>query len=61
METTIVHWGYIGIVEKEMETPIYIGVYRGIYWDDGKDNGNCYSIFGIYWNSGKGNGNYYSI
>ena len=24
METTIVYWGYIGIMEKEMEAPIYV-------------------------------------
>ena len=27
METTIVYWGYIGIVEKKMETSI-----MGLYW-----------------------------
>ena len=26
METTIVYWGYIGIMEKKMETTIYNGV-----------------------------------
>ena len=31
----------------------------GIYWDNGKENGNYYSILGIYWDNGKGNGNYY--
>ena len=25
METTIVYWGYIGVMEKKMETPI-------VYW-----------------------------
>ena len=43
METTIVYWGYIGIMEKEMETTI---VYWGLYWDNGKQNGNYYSILG---------------
>ena len=29
METTIVYWGYIGIMEKKMETTKgYIGLYR---------------------------------
>ena len=29
METTIVYWGYIGIMEKKMETTI---VYWGFIW-----------------------------
>ena len=33
--------GYIGIMEKKMETTI---VYRGLYRDNGKENGNYYSI-----------------
>ena len=43
METTIVNWGYIGIVEKKMETTIvnwgYIGIMEKkmettiVYWD----------------------------
>ena len=32
---------YIGIVEKKMETTI---LYRGVYWDSGKENGNNYII-----------------
>ena len=40
--------GYIGIMEKKMETTIvfrgYIGVILGLYWDNGKENGNYYSI-----------------
>ena len=34
----IVYWGYIGIMEKKMETTI----------DNGKENGNYYSILGLY-------------
>ena len=30
-----VHWGFIGITEKKMETTIL-----GSSWDDGKENGN---------------------
>ena len=37
METTIVYRGNIGIMEKKMETTI-------VYWDNGKENGNYYSI-----------------
>ena len=36
----------------------------GLYWDNGKANGNYYSIrviMGLYWDNGKENGNYYSI
>ena len=33
--------GYIGIMEKKMETTI---VYWGFHWDNGKENGNYYSI-----------------
>ena len=41
---------YIGIMEKKMETTImgYIGIlgYRlGLYWDNGKENGNYYLGF----------------
>ena len=34
METSIVYWGYIGIMENEMETTTmgYIGVIGGVYW-----------------------------
>ena len=45
METTIAYWGYIGIMEKKMETTI---AYWGLYWDNGKENGNYYSILGLY-------------
>ena len=27
----------------------YIGVILGLYWDNGKENGNYYSILGVYW------------
>ena len=33
----------------------------GIYWDNGKDNGDYYSILGLYRDTGKENGNYYNI
>ena len=33
----------------------------GLYWDNGKENGNYYSMLGLYWDNGKENGNYYSI
>ena len=32
METTVVYWGYIGIMEKKMETTI---AYMGSYGDNG--------------------------
>ena len=35
-------------------------VILGLYWDNGKSNGNYYSILGLYWDDGKENGNYYS-
>ena len=41
METTIVYWGYVGIMEKKMETTISI---LGLYRDSGKENGNYYGI-----------------
>ena len=25
---------------------VYVGVYIGLYWDNGKENGNYYSIIG---------------
>ena len=27
----------------------------GLYWDNGKENGNYYSILGLYWDNGKEN------
>ena len=33
----------------------------GLYWDDGKENGDYYSILGVYWDNGKENGDYYSM
>ena len=37
----------------------------GLYWDNGKENGNYYIIIGyilgLYWDNGKENGNYYII
>ena len=45
METTIVHWGNIGIMENKMETTImgFIGYMMGLYRDNGKENGNYYN------------------
>ena len=37
---------YMGIMEKKMETTI---VYWGLYEDNGKENGNYYSILGFIW------------
>ena len=34
METTIVSWGYIGVI-------------LALSWDNGKENGNYYSILGL--------------
>ena len=33
----------------------------GLYGDNGKEDGNYYSILGLYRDNGKENGNYYSI
>ena len=39
---------YIGVMEKKMETTINrFRVILGLYWDDGKENGNYYSILGV--------------
>ena len=40
METTVVYWGYIGIMENDMETTV-------VYWDNGKSNGNYYRAWGF--------------
>ena len=48
METTILYWGYIGVMEKKMET-----IILGLYWGNGKENGNYYIILGLYWDNGK--------
>ena len=38
------YWGYMGIIEKEMETTIYSPpldrICWGLSWDSGKQNGN---------------------
>ena len=33
-----------------METTI---IYLGLYWDNGREKGNCYSILGLYRDNGK--------
>ena len=46
MDTTIVDWGYIGIMDNRIDTTI-------VYWghiDNGKEAGNYYSIAGHLWN-----------
>ena len=40
----------MGLMEKNMETTI---VHWGLYGDNGKENGNYYSILGLYWDNGK--------
>ena len=37
MKTTVVYWGYIGIMEKKMETTIVYYSILGLYWDNGKE------------------------
>ena len=39
LETTIVYWGYIGIMEKKMDTIVYWGI-----GDDGTENGDYCTI-----------------
>ena len=55
METTILCWGYIGIMER-IEKRSYYSILR-LYWDTGKENGSCYNVLGLYWENGKDNGN----
>ena len=72
-------------MEKKMETTgiirvvCYVGIIGGllgVYWENGKENGNyrdykgcmlcryyrgfVWGILGLYWHNGKENGNYYS-
>ena len=35
------------------------GFILGLYLENGKQNGNYFSILGLYWENGKYNGNYY--
>ena len=44
METTILIWGYIGIMEKKMETTILIW---GLYRDNGKEKWKLLYYFGV--------------
>ena len=48
-ETTRVYRGYIGIMEKKMETTI-------VYWENGKMETAI-----VYWDNAEENGNYCSI
>ena len=52
------YWGYTGIMEKNMETIGIIGIIQRLYWDNigvilglyrdnGKENGNYYSMLGV--------------
>ena len=44
------HWGNVGVVEKKMESTRggYIGIIAGyilrLYWDNGRENGNYYTL-----------------
>ena len=50
----------------ETTTMGFTGYILGLYWDNGKENGNYYNglyriyILGLYWDNGKENGNYYN-
>ena len=35
--------------------------YHWLYWNNGKENGNHYSILSLYWDNVKENGNHYSL
>ena len=61
METTTVYWVFVGRMEKKMQTTtaclVFIEVMEKkmitttLFWfvrDNGKDNGNYYSILGLY-------------
>ena len=50
-----------GLPRISTEPRFHIGVIHGLYRDNGKENGNYYSILGSYRDNGKLNGNYYSI
>ena len=50
METTIVYWGSIGIMENKMD---FFYSILWLFWDNGKYNGLFYSILGLYWDNGK--------
>ena len=39
----------------------YIGYILGFYWDNGKENGNYYSILGLHRDSGKEYGSNYLV
>ena len=43
METTIVYWTCMGIMEKNMKTPIK-GIL-GLYEENGEEHGNSYICF----------------
>ena len=46
VETTIVYWGNIGIIERIMETTIQglkIWGFKWLHRDNGKENGNYYN------------------
>ena len=48
METTIVYWGFIGIMDSKMEATIVYRVISGLYWDNGKSNGHSDTTI-VYW------------
>ena len=65
-ETRKLPRGYIGIMEKKMETTkIQQCTYLGLYSDKGKGHGNYYDIrgyiLGLYSHNGKKHGTYYNI
>ena len=50
------YWGYIGIMEKKMDTTISI---FGLYRDNGKEMETTIHVLGLYGDTGKEYANYY--
>ena len=50
-----------GELIRRQHTWEYVGLDRGLYRDNGKQNGNYYSVLGIFLGSWKKEWNYYDI
>ena len=55
------HSGDLGSDWEEQAWAFDDDLILGLYKDNGKENGNYYSILGLYKDNGKENGNYCSI
>ena len=58
---TFLPWKLLDAAKGKLSGPLLSSQYFGKSWDNGKSNGNYYSILRAYRDDGKENGSYHSI